>query len=95
MNTTTMENNVAEQTTVTFRTSPETKARLEKLASMLDRSKSYLTNTAVERLLAEEEEFVAAVEQGIAELDAGLGLTTDELKASVSAHIDEVHQSSK
>lgn len=62
---------MSERATVTFHTTPEAKARLDRLANLTRRSKSYLTNEAVERYLAEEEAFVAAVEEGIAEADAG------------------------
>ena len=57
--------------TVTFHTSPEVKARLDILASRTRRSKSFLTNEAVKRYLAEEEDFVRDVEAGIAEANAG------------------------
>ena len=57
--------------TVTFHTSPEVKARLDVLATRTRRSKSFLTNEAVERYLAEEEDFIADVEAGIAEANAG------------------------
>ena len=57
--------------TVTFHTSPEVKARLDALASRTRRSMSFLTNEAVERYLAEEEDFIRDVEAGIAEADAG------------------------
>lgn len=57
--------------TVTFHTSPEVKARLERLAGQTRRSKSFLTNEAVERYLAEEEDFIRDVEAGIAEANAG------------------------
>lgn len=57
--------------TVTFHTSPEIKARLDRLAGATRRSKSFLTNEAVERYLAEEEAFLADVMTGIAEADAG------------------------
>lgn len=60
-----------ERATVTFHTTPEIKARLDRLASLTRRSKSCLTNEAVERYLADEEAFVAAVEEGIAEAEAG------------------------
>ncbi|SFM72653.1 CopG family ribbon-helix-helix protein [Shimia aestuarii] len=62
---------MAERATVTFHTTPETKARLDRLAMITRRSKSFLTNTAVERYLAEEEAFVAAVEEGLAQAEAG------------------------
>jgi predicted transcriptional regulator len=62
---------MANRATVTFHTSPEVKARLELLAGRTRRSKSFLTNEAVERYLAEEEDFIRDVEAGIAEANAG------------------------
>ncbi len=72
---------MSERATVTFHTTPETKARLDRLANLTRRSKSYLTNEAVERYLAEEEAFVAAVEEGIAEADAGAVISHAEANA--------------
>lgn len=66
--------------TVTFHTTPETKARLDRLAEVTRRSKSFLTNEAVERYLAEEEAFVASVERGFADADAGRVQTTAEAR---------------
>ena len=63
--------NMATRAIVTFHTSPEVKARLDILATRTRRSKSFLTNEAVERYLAEEEDFIRDVEAGIAEADAG------------------------
>ena len=60
-----------ERATLTFHTTPETRARLDRLAELTHRSKSYLTNEAVTRYLAEEEDFINAIEQGIAEADSG------------------------
>ena len=62
---------MANRATVTFHTSPEVKARLDRLANLTHRSKSYLTNAAVERYLADEEAFVSAVEEGLAQANAG------------------------
>jgi predicted transcriptional regulator len=71
MNNSTEHLDKAARTTVTFHTSPATKARLDKLAKATERSKSFLTNAAVERYLADEEAFIIAVEQGLAEANAG------------------------
>ena len=79
---------MADRATVTFHTSPETKARLDLLASVTRRSKSYLTNMAVERYLAEEEDFIADIQAGIADANAGRTVTTEELKQSLSEHIE-------
>lgn len=71
MNHTAKADDMSARATVTFHTSPEIKARLDRLASLTRRSKSYLTNEAVERYLAEEEAFVSAVQTGLAEAERG------------------------
>ena len=72
---------MSERATVTFHTTPAIKARLDRLASLTRRSKSYLTNEAVERYLVDEEAFVAAVEEGIAEANAGAVIPHGEASA--------------
>ena len=62
---------MTDRATVTFHTSPEIKERLDRLANVTRRSKSFLTNEAVERYLSEEEDFIRDVEAGIAEADTG------------------------
>jgi predicted transcriptional regulator len=90
-----MESDMAEQTTVTFRTSTETKARLDKLATAMRRSKSFLTNAAVEQFLAEEEAFIADVEAGLRELNEGQGVNGEDLTASLLEHLDDVARTNK
>lgn len=62
---------MANRATVTFHTSPDVKERLARLARLTQRSTSFLSNEAVERYLAEEEAFVAAVEEGLTQAEAG------------------------
>lgn len=62
---------VETRSVVTFHTTPEVKKRLDVLAKVTDRSRSFLTNEAVLRYLSEEEDFIRDVEAGIAEADAG------------------------
>ncbi len=86
---------MANRATVTFHTTPEIKERLATLAKMTRRSKSFLTNEAVEKFLSEEEAFVENVQAGIEDLETGRTMTTDELRTSVYSHIDEVHRQHK
>jgi predicted transcriptional regulator len=86
---------MADRATVTFHTSPETKARLDQLATVTRRSKSFLTNLAVEQYLEEEEDFIADIQAGIADTDAGRTVTTKELKQSLTAHINAVSAGTK
>lgn len=62
---------MTDRATLTFHTSPETRARLEALAFLTRRSKSWLANEAVTRYLADEEAFVSAVQTGLAQADRG------------------------
>jgi predicted transcriptional regulator len=75
-----------ERATVTFHTSPAVKKRLDKLALITNRSRSFLTNKAVEQYLAEEEDFIASVKEGIADADAGRVYTASEVKKHITKH---------
>jgi predicted transcriptional regulator len=77
MNTSSKADPMSSRATVTFHTSPEVKARLDVLASRTRRSKSFLTNEAVERYLSEEEDFIRDVELGLTEADSGQVLEHD------------------
>ena len=79
---------MSNRATVTFHTSPDVKARLERLATATRRSKSFLTNEAVERYLADEEAFIAGVHEGLDQADAGQFVSTSDLKAGLHAAID-------
>jgi predicted transcriptional regulator len=72
---------MANRATVTFHTSPEVKTRLDRLATVTRRSKSFLANEAVERYWADEEAFVANVEVGLAQANAGLFIEHDRAVA--------------
>lgn len=73
--------------TITFHTSPAVKKRLDQLATATNRSRSFLTNKAVERYLAEEEDFIASVHEGIADADAGRMYTPADVKKYVAKHL--------
>jgi RHH-type rel operon transcriptional repressor/antitoxin RelB len=95
MNKTLERDEMAERTTFTFQTTPELKERLSQLAAVTRRSKAFLANDAVERYLSAEEEFVADVEAGLRDLEAGRTMTTAELKQSLHDYIDEAHSGKK
>lgn len=81
---------MADRATLTFHTTPETKARLDQLATVTRRSKSYLTNVAVEQYLASEEDFIAHVQAGIADADAGRTFTSAEVKKHLHNLIEKI-----
>jgi len=72
---------------ISVHTKPETSQRLDELAALTRRSKSYLANEAIERYLKEEEAFVASVHRGLADADAGQLFSTDEARERLKAHV--------
>jgi len=81
---------MADRATITIHTSPETREKLEQLAQATRRTKSFLGNEAIERYLAAELDFVARVNEGLAQAEAGQGMSSEELKADLHAAIDQV-----
>lgn len=57
--------------TITFHTTLENKERLERLAVATRRSRSFLSNEALLKYLEAEEDFIASVERGHADMQAG------------------------
>lgn len=72
---------------ISVHTRPEVSQRLDELAALTRRSKSYLANEAIERYLRDEEAFVASVRRGLVDADAGRLATTDEARERLTAHI--------
>ena len=61
---------MADRYVLSVNTKPEIRDRLDRLAAVTRRSKSFLANEAIERYLAAEEEFVERVEARRAETRA-------------------------
>lgn len=76
---------------ISVHTKPETTKRLDILATLTRRSKSFLANEAIERYLTEEEEFVASIKRGMTDIKAGRVHTTEEIRA----HIQKVITAAK
>ena len=74
---------------ISVHTKPETSQRLEELALITRRSKSFLANDAIERYLQEEEAFVSSVKRGQADVVAGRVYTTAEVSQKVQTAIDK------
>jgi predicted transcriptional regulator len=69
----------ADTTIVTARIEPALKARLEALARSTKRSKSYLAAEAIAAYVELNEWQIAEIKAGIAELDAGQGLSQEQV----------------
>jgi len=69
-------------TTVTARIDEETHCKLNKLAKVTDRSRSWLLTDALQRYIEEESWQLAAIEEGVREADVGNFAPEEEVKAS-------------
>ncbi len=72
---------MAKDAIVTVRIDPALNRRLEALARATKRSKSYLAAEALQVYVESEAQFVAAVEEGLRDLDAGNVVAHDAVVA--------------
>jgi predicted transcriptional regulator len=80
---------MANRSVISVHTKPETSKRLEELATLTRRSKSFLANEAIERYLSEEEAFINSVSQGMADVAEGRVFETDEVRARLKEFVTE------
>ena len=76
-------------TTITVRVSTELRDRLEAIAKETRRSKSFLSNEAIERYVESEEEYIESIKQAMKEMDEGHWVSHEE----VMRQADEIIQS--
>ncbi|MGA9854537.1 MAG: CopG family ribbon-helix-helix protein [Gammaproteobacteria bacterium] len=69
---------MAESTLISVRVPKEVAKRLAKLATVTERSKSYIAGQAIEEFLTLQEWQVKAIKEGIAEAEAGKLLPHEE-----------------
>ena len=81
--------NMANRSVISVHTKPETSKRLEELAALTRRSKSFLANEAIERYLGEEEAFINSVRQGMTDVAEGRVYDTDEMRDHLKAFVAE------
>ena len=74
-------------TTITIRVTTESKERLEHLARMTRRSRSFLAAEAVDRYLDREQAIIVGIKRGQADVAAGHLVTNDAAFAELTAAI--------
>jgi predicted transcriptional regulator len=79
-------------TTITVRVSTELRNRLEAIAKETRRSKSFLSNEAIERYVESEEEFIESIKQGMKELDEGKGIPHEEVMREIDEMIADAER---
>ena len=76
---------MAETTTITIRLPVELKAKLDRLAEVTQRSRSFLAVEALERYAQIELEIVDSILEGIADADAGRVISHEEAMARLDS----------
>jgi predicted transcriptional regulator len=71
---------MSDTTTITVRVSTELRDRLEVLAKSARRSKSFLSNEAIERYVENEELFLASLDEAERDIDVGRFYTHEEVE---------------
>ena len=82
-------------TTITVRVPSEVKKRLGKLAKTTDRTKSYLVAKAIVDYVAYEEEIIAGIKRGLADVKAGRVTPHNKVMDEIDALIDSIERRKK
>lgn len=77
-------------TVLSVRLNPEVKEKLEKIAKISRRSKSFLAAEAIEEFVRYEAWKIEQIEEGIRQADAGMGIPHEEAMRQVRDHINEI-----
>ena len=79
--------------TVTVRLDPETKSRLEHLATETRRTKSFLAGEAITGYVTRELAIVEGIKRGMADIEAGRTIPHEEAMRRIRATIDRAQKS--
>ena len=82
-------------TTMTIRVSPETKEKLERIASDTRRSKSFLAAEAVSAYVERELEIIEGVKRGLADMEADRLVAHDQVIAEARQIVAEAKKRKK
>jgi predicted transcriptional regulator len=86
---------MAETTTMTIRVPLDLKAKLDRLAGLTRRSRSYLAAEALEIYARNELEIVEGILQGLADVEAGRVVPHEQVAAELRAIIAKAKRKAK
>jgi len=86
---------MAETTTITIRIPTELKTRLDRLAELTERSRTYVAAKALEEYVAYELDLVESLRQGIEDFEAGRYFTHEEVMAEARETIAKAKRKAK
>lgn len=70
-------------------------AALDAVAADMDRSRNYILNEAVEAYLEQRQQYIAAVEDGLSELENGQGLAHDKVMSNTRTLVNTLFNQKK
>ena len=73
------------QSATTVRFDPETRAQLDKMAEQIDRPRAWIIKEAVAQYLERETWYLAEVQKGIDDAEAGRTISHEEMGARLKA----------
>lgn len=73
------------QSATTVRLDPETRAQLDKMAEQIDRPRAWIIKEAVAQYLEREAWYLAEVQKGIDDMEAGREISHEEMGARLRA----------
>jgi predicted transcriptional regulator len=79
-------------TTITVRVSTELRDRLEAIAKETRRSKSFLSNEAIERFVESEEEFIESIRQARQDMAEGRGIPHEQVMREIEEMIADAER---
>jgi predicted transcriptional regulator len=79
-------------TTITVRVSTELRNRLEAIAKETRRSKSFLSNEAIERYVEDEEDVISGIKQAMKEMDEGKWTAHEDVVREIDEIIAEAER---
>ena len=73
------------QSATTVRLDPETRAQLDKMAEQIDRPRAWIIKEAVAQYLEREAWYLAELQKGIDDMEAGREISHEEMGARLRA----------
>lgn len=77
-----------ETTTITVRISQKARDKLDRMAALTKRSRSYLVAEALDQYLSSELEIAESIQRGIEDMRAGRAIPHEQVMAELRAVID-------
>ena len=82
---------MAETTTITVRISMELKAKLDRIAKAMERSRSYIAEEALAIYARSEIETLEGLEQAMTDVEAGRFFTAEQMQQEFDKLVAETH----